>query len=86
MEPETRDNTRMDVVISYCGNEYIIELKIWRGQQYRQKGLDQLEKYLDSRNCDNGYLVSFSFNENKEYQQNTIILEKSNKEIYEIVI
>lgn len=45
VEPETRDNTRMDVVISYGGREYIVELKIWRGEQYRQKGLDMKYRY-----------------------------------------
>lgn len=86
VEPETRGSTRMDVVISYCGREYIIELKIWHGQQYRQKGLEQLEEYLDSRNCANGYLVSFNFNEKKAYLQNKIVLEKSNKEVFEIIV
>ena len=86
VEPETRDNTRMDVVISYGGCEYIVELKIWRGEQYRQKGLRQLEEYLDSRNSKKGYLISFSFNKDKMYVQNTVILENSQKEVYEIVV
>lgn len=86
VEPETRDNTRMDVVISYGSCEYIVELKIWRGQQYRQKGLKQLEEYLDSRNSSKGYLISFNFNKDKMYVQNTIVLRSSQKEIYEIVV
>jgi len=86
VEPETRDNTRMDVVISYGSHEYIVELKIWHGQQYRQRGLEQLEKYLDSRNSQKGYLVSFNFNKYKTYVQNRILLENSQKEIYEIVV
>lgn len=86
VEPETRDNARMDVVISYGGCEYIVELKIWRGQQYREKGLEQLEKYLDSRNSKKGYLINFNFNKDKTYVQNTVILEDSHKEIYEIVV
>lgn len=86
VEPETRDNARMDVVISYGGHEYIVELKIWRGQKYRQKGLEQLEKYLDSRNSKKGYLVSFQFNHNKAYVQNTVILGDSQKEVYEIIV
>lgn len=86
VEPETRDNTRMDVVISYGGCEYIVELKIWRGQKYRQEGLAQLEGYLDSRSSRKGYLVSFSFNKHKTYEQNKVILENSHKEVYEIVI
>ena len=86
VEPETRNNTRMDIVIAYGGNEYIIELKIWHGQQYRQNGLNQLCDYLESRNSSKGYLISFNFNENKEYVQNTVIVKDVNKEIYEIVV
>ena len=73
-------------MISYGGCEYIVELKIWRGEQYRQKGLRQLEEYLDSRNSKKGYLISFSFNKDKMYVQNTVILENSQKEVYEIVV
>ncbi len=86
VEPETRSNSRMDVVISYGGREYIVELKIWHGQQYREKGLEQLEGYLDSRNCNKGYLISFNFHKNKEYLQHKIFLGKSQKEVFEIVV
>ena len=86
VEPETRNNTRMDVVISYGGQKHIVELKIWHGQQDRQKGIEQLETYLESRNCDKGYLISFSFQKNKEYIRKVVILERSKKEVYEIVV
>ncbi|MCM1258403.1 MAG: AAA family ATPase [Roseburia sp.] len=86
VEPETRSNSRMDVVISYGGFEYIVELKVWHGKQYRKKGLEQLERYLDSRNAKKGYLISFSFNEKKEYLQNSVVLKTSKKEVYEIVV
>jgi hypothetical protein len=33
VEPETRNNTRMDIVVAYGEEEYIIELKIWRGEE-----------------------------------------------------
>ncbi len=86
VEPETRSNSRMDVVISYGGREYIVELKIWHGKQYREKGLEQLEGYLNSRSSNKGYLISFCFQKNKEYLQNKIILKKSRKEVFEIVV
>ena len=76
----------MDVVISYGSREYIVELKIWRGEQYRQSGLEQLERYLDNRNNQKGYLISFDFRQNKTYVQNTIYLKGSQKEIYEITV
>lgn len=86
VEPETRDNTRMDVVISYGGCEYIVELKIWRGQQYRKRGLEQLEAYLESRNSRRGYLISFNFNQEKAYVQNTVAIGNGQKRVYEIVV
>ena len=63
-----------------------MELKIWHGQKYRQKGLDQLEEYLDSRNADKGYLISFDFSKNKKYTQDIVYLKNSGKEVYEIVV
>lgn len=86
VEPETRSRTRMDVVIAYGAQEYIVELKVWHGRKYRQEGLKQLGEYLDSRNCDKGYLVSFNFNKNKKYIQNLITLEESGRAVYEIVV
>lgn len=86
VEPETRNNTRMDIVVSYGSMEYIIELKIWHGAQYREKGLRQLEEYLISRNCKNGYLISFSFQKTKKYIQNIWNLESNNAKIFEIIV
>ena len=28
----TRDLTRTDVIIDYLGQQYVVELKIWRGE------------------------------------------------------
>ncbi|MCQ2464656.1 MAG: AAA-like domain-containing protein [Oscillospiraceae bacterium] len=67
VEPETRTNSRMDIVVTYLDEEFIIELKIWRGDQYRKDGIKQLNGYLESREQKKGYLVSFSFLKNKEY-------------------
>ena len=68
VEAETRNSTRMDIVVSYGGEEYIIELKIWHGDAYREKGIRQLEEYMESRKAERGYLVSFSFLQEKEYK------------------
>ena len=86
VEPETRNNTRMDIVVTYGKEEHIIELKLWHGDQYRKDGIKQLEGYLESRNNENGYLVSFSFNQNKEYTSGWLEEEETKKHIFEIVI
>ena len=38
VEAETRDETRTDLIINYNNREYLIELKIWRGNSYNEKG------------------------------------------------
>lgn len=86
VEPQTRNNERMDIVVFYERQEYIVELKIWHGEKYRKKGLEQLEKYMDSRKTGNGYLVSFSFNQKKEGLVREIELADSGGKIYEVVI
>ena len=56
----------MDVVIHYLGKRYVIELKIWRGERYNEKGEQQLKEYLDYFGLDTGYLLRFNFNKTKE--------------------
>ncbi len=40
---------------------YILELKMWRGEEYHKKGLTQLGKYLDQYALEEGYLLIFDF-------------------------
>lgn len=66
IEEQTADYKRMDVVIHYNGRRYIIELKIWHGERYNQKGERQILDYLDHFGLDTGYMLSFNFNKKKE--------------------
>lgn len=66
IEAQTRDQTRTDVVVDYCGQQYVIELKIWRGSRYNKDGEKQLKEYLDYFRLDVGYMLSFNFNKQKE--------------------
>ena len=66
IETRTRDDKRMDLVIDYLGERHVVELKIWRGQAYHEKGERQLAGYLDSYRLDTGYLLTYSFNQNKK--------------------
>jgi len=66
IEPETRNARRMDVVVDYLGERFIIELKIWRGTSYNERGEKQLSDYLDYFNLKKGYMLSYNFNQKKE--------------------
>ena len=65
IEPETRNARRMDVVVDYLGERFVIELKIWRGTSYNERGEKQLSDYLDYFGLKRGYMLSYNFNQKK---------------------
>ena len=84
VEPETRQDNRMDIVVVYNRKKYIIELKIWYGAESRRRAEEQLVKYLSIEGIEEGYLVIFSFKKNKTYDNREI--EMSGKRIFEVIV
>ena len=65
IESRTRELRRTDVIVDYQGEQYVIEMKIWRGEEYNQRGEGQLAEYLEYYQLEKGYLLSFNFNQKK---------------------
>ena len=84
IEARTRDNKRTDVIVDYLGRQFIIELKIWRGEEYDRRGKEQLFEYLDFYKQEKGYLLSFNFNKKKNTGVQEI--EYNGKRIVEVVV
>ena len=84
LEAQTRDAGRTDVIVDYAGEQFIIEMKIWRGNEYNERGEQQLTGYLDYFHQNKGYLLSFNFNRKKEIGVKTITL--GDKTIVEAVV
>lgn len=74
VEPRTRNNERMDLVIYYQGEQSIIEMKIWHGNSYNERGEKQLSDYMDYFNLKKGYMLSFNFNKKKEIGVKEVVL------------
>ena len=74
IEPQTRNSERMDLVIYYQGEQNILELKIWRGNAYNERGEEQLSGYLDYFHMKKGYMLSFNFNKKKTRGIQEIVL------------
>ena len=66
IEAETRNKECTDVIVDYNGEQFIIELKIWHGNVYKEQGEEQLCNYLKHYHLRKGYLLSFNFNKKKE--------------------
>jgi hypothetical protein len=84
IEAQTRDMKRTDVIVDYLGKQYIIELKIWHGDEYNQRGEKQLSDYLDYYHLQKGYLLSFNFNKNK--QTGIKHIKTGEKELIEAIV
>lgn len=66
VEAQTRDKLRTDIIVDYLGRQYIVELKIWRGEKYHIEGEKQLVDYLELYHQKKGYMIIFNFNQKKE--------------------
>jgi len=84
VEPETRLDNRMDIIITYGNEQFIVELKIWHGENYEKEAIEQLARYLESKRLDTGYLISFCFNKNFEYVKKWQSF--NNKQIFAITV
>ena len=84
IEAQTRDRSRTDMIIDYLGIQYVIEMKIWRGNAYNERGEKQLTEYLDYYHTKKGYMLSFNFNKGKTSGVKT--LRFGDKEIVEAVV
>ncbi|MCI9359397.1 MAG: 9-O-acetyl-N-acetylneuraminate esterase [Hungatella sp.] len=84
MEAQTRDAKRTDVIVDYLGEQFVVELKIWRGNEYNERGEEQLIGYLDYFHQKKGYMLSFNFNKRKEV--GVKVIEVGDKVIVEAVV
>ena len=66
IEAQTRDAGRTDVIVDYAGEQFVVEMKIWRGNSYNERGQEQLVGYLDYFHQNSGYKLRFNFNKKKE--------------------
>lgn len=66
IESRTRGLRRTDIIVDYLGEQYVIEMKIWHGEEYNRRGEKQLAEYLEDYHLKKGYMVSFNFNQKKE--------------------
>jgi hypothetical protein len=60
-EVQISEEKRLDIVITYANQKYVLELKRWAGEAAHRRGLQQLADYLERQGLDRGYLVVFDF-------------------------
>ena len=84
LEAQTLNAGRTDLVVDYRGEQFVIEMKIWHGKEYNERGEEQLKGYLEYFHLKKGYMLSFNFNKKKETGIHVITL--GDKTIVEAVV
>jgi len=66
IETALSDDRRMDLVVTYGNERFVLELKIWKGQLYNEEGVEQLLAYMDKLEEEKGYLLTIDFRKNRK--------------------
>jgi len=81
-ESQIADRLRPDITITYNRFKYIIELKIWHGQQYFEDSVEQLYGYLIRENLATGYLLVHDFRKEQHRRFTHEAIDRDGKIIY----
>jgi len=79
IESEIRNGERTDLLVDYSKEQFIVELKIWHGEQKHEKAHEQLIEYLNSKNRSDGYLLTFDFRKRRAKKPSAKWVRKGKK-------
>lgn len=86
IESQFTDLRRMDVVVDFGREQFIIELKLWKGEQAQSKAYEQLLDYMDSKRLDKGYLLTFDFRKEGNKERKAEWVQVAGKQIFEVIV
>ena len=86
IESELTDLRRIDIVVDFGSEQFIIELKLWKGGAEHLKAYEQLAGYLDSKGIATGYLLTFDFRKGVNKQPYAKWVELGGKRIFDVVV
>ncbi|MCL2844449.1 MAG: AAA-like domain-containing protein [Chitinivibrionia bacterium] len=87
IESETRNAERTDVIVDYGAEQFIVELKRWYGEAAHEEAYDQLCGYLESKNKDLGFLLTFDFRSEKNIgKPQSKWVEHKGKKIFDCMV
>jgi hypothetical protein len=86
IESQFTDLRRMDIVVDYGSEQFIIELKLWRGKVAHTEAYAQLAGYLRDKGAKEGYLLSFDFRRDaKKRRPVAKWVEKNGARIFDVM-
>jgi hypothetical protein len=86
IESQFTDLRRMDIVVDFGREQFIIELKLWKGEKAEEKAYEQLIGYVETKKADKGYLLVFDFRLEKNKERKAEWLDIDGKKIFEVIV
>ena len=86
IESQFTDLRRMDVVVDFGKDQFIIELKLWKGEAAKEEAYNQLLGYMQSKNAIEGYLLTFDFRKNAQKERKAEWVDFGEMKIFDVVV
>ena len=86
IESQLIDLRRMDIVVDFGTQQFIIELKLWNGKVKQKEAYSQLCAYLESKRCGTGYLLTFDFRKEGNKVRKAEWITLGNKRIFDVML
>ncbi len=67
-EVQISEEKRLDVIVIFKNEKFIIELKLWKGAKLHKQGINQIKDYMKREKVNDGYMIIMNKNQNKEFK------------------
>ena len=67
-EVETSEEKRLDIIILFRDEKFVVELKIWRGEEYHRQGIMRLKDYMRREGAGRGFMIIMDKTRYKEFE------------------
>ena len=68
-EVQTSAEKRLDVLVLFKEEKFIIELKLWYGEKYHREGILQIKDYMKREHLNEGYMIIMDKRKDKEFRR-----------------
>ncbi len=86
IESALLDQRRMDIVLDFNKEQFVLEIKLWYGERRHEEAYKQLAGYLKTKNLTSGYLLTFDFRKNGEKVQRAEWVDWEGKRIFDVIV
>ena len=76
----------MDIVVDFGSDQFVIELKLWKGEAKHEKAYEQLAGYMGTKGFESGYLLTFDFRKDVHKKPYAKWVDFDGKRIFDVVV